>query len=148
MTKIPAPAMSTVTGLHSPAKPASAEGRPKTPLPITLLTTAAVRAQRPMARMSVGRSVVMGHKSTRLPLRRRGTEVLSTVTTTVGLEARGFPMSNIIDSKTARRGFLGRIAAGAAALGLSGAVPSGLAAEAPTASPDPALDAWLAVSYT
>jgi hypothetical protein len=52
-------------------------------------------------------------------------------------------MSNIIDSKTARRGFLGRIAAGAAALGLSGAVPSGLEAETPTASPDPALDAWL-----
>jgi intracellular sulfur oxidation DsrE/DsrF family protein len=52
-------------------------------------------------------------------------------------------MSNIIDSKTARRGFLGRLAAGAAAIGLSSTVPSTLAAETPAASPDPALDAWL-----
>jgi len=51
-------------------------------------------------------------------------------------------MSNIIDNKTARRGFLGRLAAGAAAIGLS-SVPSSLAAESPAASPDPALDAWL-----
>ena len=52
-------------------------------------------------------------------------------------------MSNIIDSKTARRGFLGRLAAGAAAVGLSSSVPSALAAEIPASSPDPALDAWL-----
>ncbi|HZJ01879.1 MAG TPA: twin-arginine translocation signal domain-containing protein, partial [Gemmatimonadaceae bacterium] len=50
-------------------------------------------------------------------------------------------MSSIITSTTARRGFLGRIAAAAAAVGLSGGVPSTLSAE--TASPDPALDAWL-----
>lgn len=52
-------------------------------------------------------------------------------------------MSNLIDTKTARRGFLSRIAAGAAAIGLSSSVPSALAAETPPASPDPALDAWL-----
>ena len=52
-------------------------------------------------------------------------------------------MSNILNSTTARRGFLGRIAAGAAALGLSSGVPSTLGAETPTMSKDPALDAWL-----
>jgi intracellular sulfur oxidation DsrE/DsrF family protein len=52
-------------------------------------------------------------------------------------------MSNLIDSKTARRGFLGRLAAGAAAIGLSSSVPTTLAAETPTPSPDRALDAWL-----
>ena len=56
----------------------------------------------------------------------------------------GCSMSDLIASPTARRGFLGRIAAAAAAAGLSAALPSGLAAEtAPgEASPDPALDAW------
>jgi hypothetical protein len=45
---------------------------------------------------------------------------------------------------TARRGFLGRIAAGVAAVGLGGALPSRLGAEdAPVlGSSDPALDAW------
>jgi hypothetical protein len=52
-------------------------------------------------------------------------------------------MSSLISSTTARRGFLGRIAAAAAAVGLSGGVPSTLNAETPTPSPDPALDAWL-----
>lgn len=47
------------------------------------------------------------------------------------------------NSSTARRGFLGRIAAGAAALGLSGAVPSQLDAATPATSADPAIDAWL-----
>lgn len=52
-------------------------------------------------------------------------------------------MSSLIPSTIARRGFLGRIAAAAAAAGLGGAVPSALAAET-NASPsaDPALDAW------
>lgn len=53
-------------------------------------------------------------------------------------------MSNLINSKTARRGFLGRLAAGAAAIGLGSSVPSSLSAETPTPSPDPALNAWLA----
>jgi len=52
-------------------------------------------------------------------------------------------MSNILNSTTARRGFLGRIAAGAAALGLSSGVPSTLSAETLATSKDPALDAWL-----
>lgn len=52
-------------------------------------------------------------------------------------------MSSLISSTTARRGFLGRIAAAAAAVGLSGGVPSTLDAETPSASPDPSLDAWL-----
>lgn len=52
-------------------------------------------------------------------------------------------MSSLIASTTARRGFLGRLAAAAAAAGLSSAVPSTLDAETPhEASPDPALDAW------
>ncbi len=52
-------------------------------------------------------------------------------------------MSSLIASTTARRGFLGRLAAAAAAAGLSSAVPSTLNAEAPNeTSPDPALDAW------
>jgi intracellular sulfur oxidation DsrE/DsrF family protein len=47
---------------------------------------------------------------------------------------------------THRRGFLGSMAASAAALGLGGLVPRGLAAEAGPAGPqanDPQLDAWL-----
>ncbi len=53
-------------------------------------------------------------------------------------------MSSFLASTTARRGFIGRIAAAAAAAGLSGAVPSRLAAETPAgdASLDAALDAW------
>ena len=53
-------------------------------------------------------------------------------------------MSSFLASTTARRGFLGRIAAAAAAAGLSSAVPSSLSAETPTVdmSADPALDAW------
>lgn len=52
-------------------------------------------------------------------------------------------MSSLIASTTARRGFLGRLAAAAAAAGLSTAVPSTLNAETPAEmSPDPALDAW------
>ena len=53
-------------------------------------------------------------------------------------------MSSFLASTTARRGFLGRIAAAAAAAGLSTAVPSRLSAETPTGemSADPALDAW------
>ena len=53
-------------------------------------------------------------------------------------------MSSIIASTTARRGFLGRIAAGIAAVGLTGAAPSSLAAETLSFDPsaDPALDAW------
>jgi hypothetical protein len=52
-------------------------------------------------------------------------------------------MSTIIASTTARRGFLGRIAAGAAAVGLGSAVPSSLEAATSATSADPALDAWL-----
>lgn len=53
-------------------------------------------------------------------------------------------MSDLIASTTARRGFLGRIAAAAAVAGLSGVLPSRLAAEnAPReGSFDAALDAW------
>lgn len=53
-------------------------------------------------------------------------------------------MSSLITSTTARRGFLGRLAAAAAAVGMSSAVPSKLAAEIPEPdmSADPALDAW------
>ena len=53
-------------------------------------------------------------------------------------------MSDLMASTTARRGFLGRIAAAAAVAGLSGVLPSRLAAEnAPSeGSPDPALEAW------
>jgi intracellular sulfur oxidation DsrE/DsrF family protein len=53
-------------------------------------------------------------------------------------------MSSFLASTTARRGFLGRIAAAAAAAGLSSAVPSRLSAETSTSdmSADPALDAW------
>jgi intracellular sulfur oxidation DsrE/DsrF family protein len=51
-------------------------------------------------------------------------------------------MHDMITSPTARRGFLGRIAAFAA--GLTVAAPAGLSAETPSASlsADPALDAW------
>ena len=52
-------------------------------------------------------------------------------------------MSNLINTKTARRGFLGRLAAGAAAIGLGSSVPSSLSAESPTPSADAALNAWL-----
>lgn len=48
-------------------------------------------------------------------------------------------MSNLTTSTTARRGFLGSLAAAAAAAGL---MPSRLDAESATRSPDPALDAW------
>ena len=53
-------------------------------------------------------------------------------------------MSDLMASKTARRGFLGSIAAAAAAVGLSGALPSRLAAETAPGerSLDAALDAW------
>jgi hypothetical protein len=53
-------------------------------------------------------------------------------------------MSDLMASTTARRGFLGRIAAAAAVAGLSGVLPSRLAAEnAPgEGSLDPALEAW------
>src|SRR5512140_386284 len=53
-------------------------------------------------------------------------------------------MHEILSSPTARRGFLGRIAAFAA--GLTVVAPSGLSGETPSFSPsaDPALNAWLA----
>jgi len=53
-------------------------------------------------------------------------------------------MSDLMATTTARRGFLGSIAAAAAAVGLSGALPSRLAAETVHGdrSPDAALDAW------
>jgi intracellular sulfur oxidation DsrE/DsrF family protein len=52
-------------------------------------------------------------------------------------------MSDLIASTTGRRGFLGGIAAVAAAAGLSGALPSRLGAEnAGEGTLDPALDAW------
>ena len=53
-------------------------------------------------------------------------------------------MSDLIATTTARRGFLGSIAAAAAAIGLNGALPSRLTAETPhgARSPDAALDAW------
>lgn len=52
-------------------------------------------------------------------------------------------MSSIITTPTARRGFLGKLAAAAAAVGLS-SVPSRLGAETPEMkmSSDPKLDAW------
>lgn len=54
-------------------------------------------------------------------------------------------MSDLIGATTARRGFLGRIAAAAATIGLGGAIPSTLeAATLKEASFDPALDAWFA----
>lgn len=52
-------------------------------------------------------------------------------------------MSDLIASTTARRGFLGSIAAAAAAAGISSVLPSSLGAEnAPGGSFDAALDAW------
>jgi intracellular sulfur oxidation DsrE/DsrF family protein len=53
-------------------------------------------------------------------------------------------MSDLIASTTARRGFLGSIAAAAAAVGLNSALPTRLTAETPHGdrSPDAALDAW------
>jgi intracellular sulfur oxidation DsrE/DsrF family protein len=58
--------------------------------------------------------------------------------------ARRLFMSDLTASTTGRRGFLGGIAAVAAAAGLSGALPTRLAAEnAPgDTALDPALDAW------
>lgn len=43
-----------------------------------------------------------------------------------------------------RRGFLGKVAASAAALGLGSLVPRSLAAETPAATLDPSYDGWLA----
>ena len=53
-------------------------------------------------------------------------------------------MSDLITSKTARRGFLGSVAAAAAAVGLNGALPTRLTAETASRdrSLDAALDAW------
>jgi Uncharacterized conserved protein len=53
-------------------------------------------------------------------------------------------MSSFLASTTPRRGFLSRLAAAAATVGLSSAVPSNLSAEAPSGevSMDAALDAW------
>ena len=53
-------------------------------------------------------------------------------------------MSDLIASTTARRGFLGSIAAAAAAVGLNSALPTRLTAETPHGdrSPDATLDAW------
>lgn len=54
-------------------------------------------------------------------------------------------MFSLSDSTTPRRGFLGRVALAAAALGLSGSAPATLAARtAPRLTPgsDPQLDAW------
>jgi hypothetical protein len=53
-------------------------------------------------------------------------------------------MSDLMATKTARRGFLGRIAAAAAVVGLGSVLPSRVGAEnAPReGSADPALDAW------
>jgi intracellular sulfur oxidation DsrE/DsrF family protein len=53
-------------------------------------------------------------------------------------------MSSFLASTTPRRGFLSRLAAAAATVGLGSAVPSSLAAETPAgeASMDAALDAW------
>src|SRR5713226_4058226 len=47
-------------GLQPPAAAARAAGMPKIELPITALTTAAVRSQRPMARTRVGRGSTRG----------------------------------------------------------------------------------------
>jgi intracellular sulfur oxidation DsrE/DsrF family protein len=54
-------------------------------------------------------------------------------------------MSSVITTPTARRGFIGKVAAAAAAIGL-GSVPSRLGAETPEmkSSADAALDAWFA----
>jgi len=49
-------------------------------------------------------------------------------------------MKEVLTSTTARRGFLGRIAAFTAGLTIAG--PSALSAEAPESSADPALEAW------
>src|SRR5579863_1139876 len=49
---MPSPAKRTAMGLNLPIRPATVEGRPKTPLPITEFTTSAVKLQRPMARTS------------------------------------------------------------------------------------------------
>jgi intracellular sulfur oxidation DsrE/DsrF family protein len=54
-------------------------------------------------------------------------------------------MFSLNEASTPRRGFLGRVALAAAALGLSGSAPAALAAERvprSTASSDPELDAW------
>lgn len=51
-------------------------------------------------------------------------------------------MSDLTPSTIARRGFLGRVAAAAAAVGLGGAAHSALAAEPGMSAADPALNAW------
>src|SRR6266850_1348495 len=53
-TLIPAAASSQAHGLTTPSLPAMTDGRPKTLLPMTLLSTRATSPQRPMARTSVG----------------------------------------------------------------------------------------------
>ena len=57
--KTHAPARSTASGLHAPTRAISGAGSPNTPLPITPLTTAAVSAQRPMARINPGAATLM-----------------------------------------------------------------------------------------
>jgi len=54
MTAMPAPAISTATGLAFPTSPAITEGNPKMPLPRMLLTASATMLQRPIARTSSG----------------------------------------------------------------------------------------------
>ena len=51
-------------------------------------------------------------------------------------------MSDMFTAPTPRRGFLGRIAATAAAAGLGGFIPSRLAAETKESAADPKLEAW------
>ena len=51
---MPAPAISTAHTLHSPTSAATAEGKPKMPVPRMLLTASATMLQRPMARTSCG----------------------------------------------------------------------------------------------
>src|SRR5271154_4517057 len=47
---IAAPASTTASTLARPSRPATTEGRPNTPLPITEFATSATRLQRPIAR--------------------------------------------------------------------------------------------------
>src|SRR5579863_334163 len=76
MTPIPAPAKRIAHGLAFPTRPATTEGRPKMPLPMTEFTVSATRLQRPMARMSpdvpagvVSVTAALYHK-TRIPSQR------------------------------------------------------------------------------
>src|SRR5882757_7243603 len=55
ITAMAAPANSTAQGLKFPRAAAMADGRPKIPLPRTLLTINATMLQRPIARISSGR---------------------------------------------------------------------------------------------